>query len=30
MSFDIDSHIEAEREQLFGHPVFAGPGTRRP
>ncbi|MFB3301653.1 DUF3050 domain-containing protein [Pseudomonas sp. AMR01] len=23
MSFDIDSHIEVEREQLFSHPLFA-------
>lgn len=24
MSFDIDSHIASEREQLFTHPLFAG------
>ncbi|MEE8875861.1 hypothetical protein [Pseudomonas helleri] len=23
MPFDIDSHIETERAQLFGHPLFA-------
>ena len=22
MPFDIDSHIETEREQLFSHPLF--------